>query len=424
MIETTLDNGLTVLIRPTWSAPVVACAVGYRVGGRNEQPGRTGISHWVEHMTFSRTRGLKKGEIFRLTSRVGGSNNGYTTHDFTLYYETLPAQHLDLALRIEAERMAGALFDPDETERERGVILAERSGSENSPHFLLSEKLTEAAFEHHPYRWSVIGRREDLERLTRDELYDHYRAGYAPANAVLVVAGAVEPQAALEAVRRAFASVPAATPSVATPPPDPEPREGRRVELRRPGGVPYLTVCYRGPAFGHPDWYPLAVADAVLSGGKSLSGNSGGYMGRTARLYQALVETRLSTGAGSSLRCSVDPSFFSTALTLRRGADPARVEEMLLACTEGLADAPPTPAELERARVQSEAQAAYSRDGVTGQALGLTFFQLLGHWSDLDAHVRRFRAVEADEVAAAVRTYLRPERRTVGWFFPDEEATA
>ncbi|MBM3459398.1 MAG: insulinase family protein [Armatimonadetes bacterium] len=422
VLETTLDNGLTVLLSPSGVAPVLCCAVGYRVGARNERPGITGASHWVEHMTFNRTAALEKGDIFRRVSRCGGTNNGYTTPDFTLYYETLPAHRLELALHIESERMGRALFDPEETERERGVILAERSGSENSPHFQLSQKLSEAIYQQHSYRWPVIGTRPDLERLTRDELFAHYRSYYVPNNAVLALAGAFDPDAALEQVRRFFDALPSGPAPPATVPPEPLQTEERRVEVRRPGGAAYLTVCYRAPAFHAPDWRVLSVADAVLSGGKSYGG--GGYMGRTARLYQALVEARLATAAGSSLRCSVDPSVFSAHLTLRPGADPDQAEQVLRETVAGLAGQPPSAAEMARAQVQSEAQDAYSRDGVTGQALALAFFQLLGHWSDLESHVRGFSSVPAGEVARVAEQYFLPENTTVGWFFPEEVPTA
>src|SRR5437763_984212 len=204
VLEATLDNGLTVLIRERRAAPVVSCWAGYRVGVRNEGPGITGASDWGEHMTFKGTERLGKGAIFRLTARHGGGNNGFTADDFTLYYESLPAAQLDLALLIESQRMGYALFDPEETERERTVILAEREGGENNPHFLLSEKMGEAVFHVHPYRWPVIGTRADLEALTPAELHAHYDAYYAPGNAVLALAGDFEAKEALARVREYF----------------------------------------------------------------------------------------------------------------------------------------------------------------------------------------------------------------------------
>jgi zinc protease len=419
--ETVLDNGLTVLVRESHAAPVASCWAGYRVGVRNERPGITGASHWVEHMTFKGTAQLGKGDIFRLTARHGGGNNGFTSDDFTCYYETLPSAQLELALLIESERMAHALFDPEETERERSVILAEREGAENHPHYQLAERMGEAVFQRHPYRWPVIGTLEDLERITPGELLAHYRSYYAPNNAVLAIAGDVDTGETLASVRRYFGALPP------QPPPPPmdtvePPQDGeRRVEVRSPGAAPYLHAAYRAPAFGHPDFYPLVLLDAVLSGAKPLSSGGGGYMGRTARIYQAVVETRIATSGGSGYRFMMDPYAFSVSMTVREETPLEEAEEALVRVTEAVAVQPPTPEELGRVLRQAEAQFAYSRDGVTSQAYSLLFFQLLSHWSDLERHLERLREVTPEDVARVARAYLCPSNRTVGWFIPTPE---
>jgi zinc protease len=417
--ETILDNGLTVLIQESHAAPVVSCWVGYRVGARNEGPGITGASHWVEHMTFKGTEELRPGEIFRLTARHGGSNNGFTSDDCTVYYETLPAAALDLALRVESQRMASALFDAEETERERTVILAEREGSENNPRYLLSERMGEAAFRLHPYRNPVIGHRDDLLSMTRDDLFRHYRSYYAPQNAALVIAGDVEAAEAFEQVRSCFDGIPPGSGTLPDPPEEPAQAEERRVELRKPGAAATMSVAYHTPASDHPDAYPLALLDAVLSGAKATSWSGGGYMGRSARLYRALVEPRIAVSAGSSFRFSLDPYVFSASLTLQEGADREQAEEVLLRTLEGVAATPPTAEELSRTLRQVEAQFAYGREGATSQAYALLSFQLLGHWSNLPRHVDRLRAVTADDVARVAAAYLRPENRTVGWYVPE-----
>jgi zinc protease len=418
VLETVLDNGLTVLIRESHAAPVVSCWAGYRVGGRNEYPGVTGISHWVEHMTFKGSPRLAKGDVFRLTARHGGTNNGFTSDDYTIYYETLPSAQLDTALLIESERMGAALFDPDETESERTVIIAERQGNENNSHFLLREAMSAATFTEHPYRWPVIGTREDLERMTRDELYGHYRSYYTPGNAVLAIAGDVEAERAFEQVREYFDPIPAGAIPNGAIPEEPPQTEERRVEVRRPGANAFMSLAYRTPAAQHGDSYALAMLDAVLSGGKGMGWGASGYMGRTARIYRQLVETRLAASAGSAFRYSVDPHTFSASLTLRPGGSPEAAEGALLETLEGVAGAPPTEVELARALRQTEAQLAYSREGVSSQAFALVYFQLLRHWSDRERHLERLRAVTAEDVARVAATYLRPENRTVGWFIP------
>jgi zinc protease len=203
--------------------------------------------------------------------------------------------------------------------------------------------------------------------------------------------------------------------SAVEPPQDGE----RRVELRKPGAAAYLQVGYRTPAAGHPDCYPLAVLDAVLSGAKAMSSNGGGYMGRTARVYRALVETRLAANAGTGFRFSLDPYVFTASLTLREGARPEDAERALCETVEGAADLPPSGAELERTHRQMEAQLAYSRDGVTSQAFALGMFHVLGHWTDLAHYLGRIRAVSSADVARVAATYFRPENRSVGWFIPE-----
>src|SRR3990172_4033384 len=191
-IAESLDNGLTVLLRPMPHAPAVSVWVGYKVGSRNERPGSTGATHWVEHMLFKGGGRLKKGDIDAIVGRLGGKFNGFTDTDFTIYFETLAPDQLDTALMIEAERMRNAAFDPQETEAE---------GAENSPKYSLSEELSALAFHAHPYHWPVIGWKSDLQRIQRDELYEYYLQHYAPNNAVLALAGRFDPEDAMRRVR-------------------------------------------------------------------------------------------------------------------------------------------------------------------------------------------------------------------------------
>ncbi len=416
--EVTFSNGLTVLLAENHAAPVATCWVGYRVGVRNERPGITGASHWVEHMTFKGTERLPKGELFRRVSRYGGTNNGFTSDDFTIYYETLPSEHLEVALEIESQRMAFALFEAEETERERTVILAERDGAENHPHYHLGERMGEAVFHQHPYRWPVLGTRADLERMTHTDLLGHYRTYYTPGNAVLVVVGAFQTESLLAQVRHWFEGIVPGGPVPHGPPPEPEQREERRVEVRDPGPSAYLSLAYRAPAWGHADVYPLAFLDAILSGGKSVSWSGGGFMGRSSRVYLALVESRMAINAGTGYRAAVDPAAFSASLTLRPGQEPTAAEAALEAVLEGIAADPPSAEEMARALRQAEAQFAYGRDGVTSQAYALLNFQLHGHWSDVNRHLDRLRAVTRDDLIRVASAYLRPETRTAGWFIP------
>ena len=170
-----VPNGLTVHLKEIHTAPIISHWVWYRVGSRNELPGTTGISHWVEHMQFKGTPAFPASILDKAISREGGVWNAFTHLDWTTYYETLPADKIDLALRLEADRMINSLFDPEEVDSERTVILSEREGSENEPLFRLGEAIQMAAFKTHPYGHEVIGYREDLLQMQRDDLYNHYR---------------------------------------------------------------------------------------------------------------------------------------------------------------------------------------------------------------------------------------------------------
>ena len=187
--KTQLENGMTVLLKEMHHAPVATFMVWYRVGSRNEVPGRTGVSHWVEHMMFKGTPSFPGTAMERMISREGGFWNAFTWLDYTAYYETMPSDRINLALELEADRMVNTLMEREEVEAERTVILSERAMYENQPNFLLGEELTSAAFRVHPYHHEVIGDTADLHSMTRDDLYQHYRLHYHPTNAIAVAVG-------------------------------------------------------------------------------------------------------------------------------------------------------------------------------------------------------------------------------------------
>src|SRR5687767_1963361 len=188
----TLSNGLEVLIHEVHTAPLVSVWSWYRVGSRDEVPGRTGVSHWVEHMNFKGTINIPRDEMKGIVERFGGMWNGYTWIDQTTYLETASRDALDQMLFIEAERMANGLYDPGDIESERTVIISELQGGENDPEQLLDTEVTATAFRVHPYRHPTIGWLEDLQSMTRDDLYGHYRRFYVPSNATLVIVGDVD----------------------------------------------------------------------------------------------------------------------------------------------------------------------------------------------------------------------------------------
>ena len=420
VVETRLENGLTVLVQPLRHAPVVSCWIWYRVGSRNEPPGLTGVSHWVEHMLFKGTPRFPPGSIFRQVNRWGGTLNGFTWLDYTAYFETLPTPGWELALEIEADRMVAASFDPAEVERERTVILSERAGSENQPSTYLREEVVAAAFRAHPYGHPVIGYREDLLHITRDELYQHYRTFYQPNNAVLVVVGDVEPVAALQAVERHFGGIPAGTMPPALRVTEPEQWGERRVTVRRPAPTAQLLMAWRVPAASHPDIPALLVLDAVLSGGKPVAfGGSG--MGRSARLYRALVAPGLCTAAVSSMSLTLDPFLFTISATLTPLVEPRHVEQLVDDVVRRIREDPVSEEELARAKRQLAVQLAAANESAQSRAALLGSLAVVCPERSPEQLWREIEAVTSDDLLRVANTYLRPERRTVGWLEPSPE---
>src|SRR4030067_3856639 len=200
----TLRNGMLVLLKGIHPSPISSQWIWYRAGSRDEVPGLTGISHWVEHMMFKGTPQFPLGVLDRAISRNGGYLNAFTFLDWTSFFESLPSDKIDLAMRLEADRMFNSLFDPDEVSSERNVVISERQGSENEPLFRLSEEVQSAAFRVHPYHHEIIGDLTDLYTMQREDLYRHYRTYYIPNNAVLSIAGDFETKAMLDRIRELF----------------------------------------------------------------------------------------------------------------------------------------------------------------------------------------------------------------------------
>lgn len=422
VFESRLANGLQILLREDHTAPIATFWTWYRVGSRNEIPGKTGISHWVEHMQFKGTPSIAKGQIFRDVSSVGGTLNALTSHDWTAYFETVPVDRLDLPLAIEPDRMVNSLYTLEEVESERTVILSERQGAENDPGYALYEETIGAAFHAHPYRHMVIGYATDLKRITRDDLYHHYRRFYHPANAFVVAVGDFRAEELFARIEAAFGAIPAGEeiPRAIGVVEPPQPGE-RRALLRRAAGVPYLRVAFHAPEAADPDLVPLLVAEAVLSGGQPMGFGGGGGMGRSSRLYRALVASGLARAAGSDMSITIDPYLFQVGVAALPGGNLEELESIVDREVQRLREEPIPDDELQRAIRQLEAQFVYSSEGVTNQAYWLGQWDIVDTWQRALSLPEEFRAVTANDVMRVADRYLVAERRTVGWLEPADE---
>lgn len=417
--ETTLANGLKVLLKEIHTAPLVSSWMWYRVGSKDEPTGRTGISHWVEHMQFKGTPQYPANVLDKAISRDGGYWNASTHMDWTTYFETMPADKIDLALRLEADRMAASLFDEKEVASERTVIISEREGNENEPLFLLGEAVQHAAFRIHPYQHEVIGDMADLQSMTRADLFRHYRAFYLPNNAILAMAGDFETGPMLQRICELFEPIPAAPLPPRLARPEPEARGEHRLTVEGPGETTYLQVSYRAPAASDPDFFPLTVADSLLAGPSSLNMfGGGGLSNKTTRLYQALVDRELAVSVGTSLISSLDPFLYSIVVTLHPKRTPEEALEALDAETRRIWEERISKEEIARAVKQARALFAYGSESITNQAFWLGHAEMFDTYEWFLTYLDKLAKVTPAQVQEAAQKYLRPQSRVVGTYLP------
>ena len=420
--KTKLKNGLTVLLKEVHTAPIISWWVWYRVGSRHERPGHTGVSHWVEHMMFKGTRRFPGDLADHTVASDGGIRNAMTWIDWTAYFETLPADKIDFAMRLEADRMSHALFPPKEVKSERTVIISERQGHENSPGFRLMEEVQAAAFRVHSYHHEVIGDMADLESMTRDDLYRHYQRYYAPNNAIAVAVGDFKTRDMLARIEALFGAAKPKPLPVLSPRPEPEQKGERRVRLTGEGETAYLYVMYHAPSATDPDFYPLVALDSILGGASNFNFFGSGTSNKSSRLYRALVETGLAASVSAGLSPTVEPYLYSIACTVRSGQTPEAVERALDAEMERARGEPVSEQELAKAVKQARAIFSYGAESVTNQGywLGVTEVYDTYHW--FEDYLERLAAVTVAEVQRVAQKYLARTNRTVGYFVPDGSA--
>ena len=413
-----LDNGLLVLLKEIHTAPIISQWIWYKVGSRDEVPGKTGISHWTEHMQFKGTERFPAGVLDRAIARMGGSWNASTYLDWTTYYEVLPAEKIDLALELEADRMINSLFTEKDVESERTVIISERQGSENEPLFRLGEEVQAAAFRVHSYHHDVVGDMADLLTINRQDLYDHYRRYYHPGNAVLTLAGDFETGPMLERIKSLFGAIPAGSPPLRLQRPEPDQPGERIVKVEGPGETTYLEIVYRTPQTNHPDFLPFTVLDSLLTGASSINMFGGGISNKTSRLYRALVEGELAVGMSGGLPATIDPYLYNISVTLRPDIHAAQVLESVETEIRRLQEAPPPDDEVLRAVKQARALFAYGSESITNQACWLGFAEMYAEYDWFTNYLENLTKVTAEDIQRVAQKYLQSKQRVVGEYIP------
>ena len=418
----TLPNGLQIMLKEIHTAPIISQWVWYRVGSIDETPGATGLSHWVEHMQFKGTPRHPSSHIERSIARKGGVWNAFTFTDWTTYYATLPASEAGQIIEFEADRMVNGQYLPDEVESERTVILAELEGSENDPTFRLSQLMQKELYPLHPYRYDVIGEKEDLLRITRDELFEHYRSHYVPANAVLALAGDFETEAMLATLTELYGPLPA------------QPRPTRKshpahplaseiiLEDSGPGDTTFMDVSYLSLPANHPDTHALHVLGSLLNGPSNLNMfGGGGISNKTSRLYRAIIDNGLAVAIGGGTPTCIDPSTYSFSFT----AHPDQPIEAALAALDDeigrLQDHPVHADEIQRAIKQARAMFAYGAENITNQAFWLGHAEMFADYGWFQNYLGALTAVTPADVQRVAQTLFVPNQRVIGIYRPNGE---
>jgi zinc protease len=402
-----LDNGLEVLILEDHAVPLVTVQAWYRVGSRNERPGMTGISHFLEHLMFKGTEKYGPGMYSQLIQRYGGAQNAFTSYDMTAYYAVLPIARLDLALELEADRMTNLLLDPTEIASEREVVKEERRLRENTPTGPMHEELGALAFKAHPYQWPVIGWMSDIESISREDLLAYYKTYYVPNNATLIIVGDVDPTQTMELVQRHFGPIPQGPPPPPVRPPEPPQLGERRAEIPRPTALAAIAIAYHAPPFDHPDAMALEVLSQILSQGQS------------SRLYQELVYNRqMATSVRSDADLRIDPGLFTIVCMVQVGNAPAEVEAAIYEQLEQLTEESITDRDLQKAINQAQSSFTFRQDSIQQQGFTIGFFHLLQSYTMVNQYIDRLRQVTKQDVARVARTYLTKRQRNAVTIVP------
>jgi zinc protease len=419
VVRTRLRNGLEVRLKEIHTAPLISTWIWYRVGSRNELPGATGISHWVEHMQFKGTPAFPAGTLDGVISRNAGVWNAFTWLDWTAYFETMPEARADLALQIEADRMQHSLFDPKEVESERTVIISERQGSENEPTFRLAEEVHAAAFRVHPYHHMVIGDMTDLRRISREDLFNHYQRYYVPSNAVLAISGDFRASTMIRRVRELFGSIPKRSRPEYVDRPEPVQPGERQITVSGPGETAFLELAYQAPSASDPDFIPLAVLDSALTGASNLNLFGGGVSNKTSRLYKRLVEGELAAAVSGGLVPTIHPYLYSISVTLRPDSDLRVVRQVLDEEISRVLEKPVAKREVAKAIKQARALFAYGSESITNQGLWLGFSEMFADYDWFESYLDRLEDVTPQAMLEVAHKRLVPANRTIGMYIPN-----
>ncbi len=407
--EAFLSNGMKVILLENHKAPIVSLQVWYRAGSRNEQWGKTGLAHLMEHLMFKGTKKVPGGALSQTIEKNGGEFNAFTSSDYAAFFETLSSDRVQVALDLESDRMKNLVLSDRDFQTERMVVMEERRmRTEDNPEAFLLEQLNATAYQTQPYHWPPVGWSEDITRITLDDVRSFYRKYYDPSNAFIVVVGDFKRNDLLPRIEKAFGVVPKGTAPERPHYEDPPQSGERRIVVERPSRLASVVIGCHVPTVRSPDSYVLEVISAILANGKS------------SRLYDSLVTDKgLVIDADADYSpLNFDSGLFYISATLLPDKKTEEVEAAVNLELERLRNEPVEDTELEKAKNQLEANFIFMQDSLFNQGMLLAEYEIAVGWKVIDEYVPSIRRVTAEDVRRVAGLYLVAHNRTSGVIVP------
>jgi len=407
--EEVLNNGLKVIYIEDHSSPVATFQVWYKVGAIDEPEGKSGISHLLEHLMFRGSKNYPGNVFSKIVQSQGGIDNAFTTKDYTVYFQKLSPSKLQTSIDLESDRMANLLFNLEDFELEKKIVLEERRQRyEDDPESLIIEEVLGIAFKQHPYRKPVIGWSEDIQTITLNDIKNYYHKYYCPHNAFIIVAGDIKVTEVREKIKEKFENISSCNVPSRKILYEPKQYGEKRVILKRQTHLPMLVMAYKVPAYPNRDSLYLEVLSTILGEGKS------------SRLYRKLVnETALAVDVSTgNSALSRDGFLFFIVVSVKDVGKINEVEKIVKEEIEKIKNEAPSDIEIEKARNQVEASFLFSQDSVFGHALYIGKFEILGSWKMIDRYREDIMKVTADDVQKVAKKYFNFDNLTVGELLP------
>lgn len=407
--EETLKNGLRLIFFEDHSSPVSTFQVWYKVGSIDEPEGKSGISHLLEHLMFRGSKSYPGNVFSKIIQSQGGIDNAFTTKDYTVYFQKLSPSKLEVSIDLESDRMANLLFNKEDFELEKKIVLEERAQRyEDDPESLIIEEVIGLAFKIHPYRKPVIGWTESIQSITLEDVKNYYQKYYCPKNAFIIVAGDIKIDEIREKIKEKFENIPSCDFQERKIFYEPKQYGEKRVVLKKQTHLPVLVMAYKAPAYPHKDSLSLEILSTIMGEGKS------------SRLYRKLVNEKglVVNVSTTNSPLSRDGFLFFIIASVKDAEKVDEVEKIIKDEIEKIKNEPPSEVEIEKAKNQVEASFLFSQDSVFGYALYLGRFEILESWKMIEKYKEDIIKVKPEDIQEVAKEYFTHDSLTVGVLLP------